>query len=245
MTTKDILVLEETNQSLNAINLIKDGMFWRAYERSAFLLINHFWNDITVNGGYVKAVEQEVYYVGFPEKSLQKNIIDKLPEVGNSRVIEKSERKIVIADVPPIAGFEEWKSSLGMLRQQANDQMQPYYGKLPLYKAVYDFYFQTANLVRNFPRDAQYTMGEQIIKHGLELNIALYNLIQSQKKGYENQVLIHMARADELIENMRFMLRISYDMKLYNIDKYAALSESFESIRKQLTGWHKKIVISE
>ena len=244
MTTKEILALEESNVHFNTIHLIKDGMFWRCYEQSAYLLINHFWNDLTVNGGFVKAVQKEVYYVGFPERSLQK-IFDKLPEVGNSRIVQKNEKRIVIGDVPPIAGFDEWKEGLKLLRRQATDQMKPYYGGLPLYKAVYDFYFQASNLVRNFPRDAQYTIGEKVVTQGLELNLVLYRLMQGQKHGFQNQVEICMSQADELIENLRFLLRISYDMQLFNVDKYVAISESFESIRKQLTGWHKKIVISE
>ncbi|MCL2028569.1 MAG: four helix bundle protein [Bacteroidales bacterium] len=241
MTTKQILELEDRNLHFNHINLVKEGMFWRAYERSAYLFVKHFWHDITVNGGHVKAVQRDVHYVGFPERSLQK-IIDKMPEVGNSRIAQRSETQILIADVPPIAGFDEWKKGLNLLRQQASDQMQPYYGKLPLYKAVYDFYFQAASLVRNFPRDAQHTLGEPIIKHGLELNIVLYRLIKSQKDGFENQVLISTSHADEIIENLRFLFRITYDMKLFNTDRYVSISESFESIRKQLHGWRKRVI---
>ncbi len=240
MTTKQILELEDANLQFNTIHLIKEGLFWRAYERSAYLFSKHFWVDITVNGGYVKSVERDVHYVGFPDRSLQK-VLDKLPEAGNSRVVERSETKIRIDDVPPIEGFEQWKEGLALLRKQATEQMQPYYGKLPLYKAVYDHYFQTANLVRNFPRDAQYTLGEKILKYGLRLNLTLYRMMQSQKKGYQDQVMICMGQVDEIIENLRFLLRISYDMQLFNVDRFSVLSESFESIRKQLSGWYKKM----
>ena len=239
MTTKQITDLEDQNLHMTLIHLHKNGMFWRAYERSAYLFVKHFWQDITVNGSHIKGIGRDVHHVGFPERSLQK-IFDKFPEVGNSRIAQQSENQILIADVPPIAGFDEWKAGLKLLMQQASDQMQPYYGKLPLYKAVYDFYFQVCNLVRNFQRDAQYTIGQKIIDSGVDLNTILYRLMQAQRKGDQIKVHENMAQADETVENLRFLLRIAYDMQLFNTDRYVAISENFESISKQLHGWQKK-----
>ncbi len=244
MTKQEILDFEE-NQT-NLITLVKEGMFWRAYEQSAYLFTRHFWPELKVNGGYVKSAGKEVYYVGFPEVSLQK-IIDKIPEVGDSFLMEQGQNRVTIANVPPVDGFEEWKQGLVLLRDQTNQQMQPYYGKLPLYKAVYDFYFMVVNLTRHFPKDVQYSVGDQLIGYGLELNTQLYRLLKLERN--EEQLVkdtllrcLHdmIRQIDENIETVRFLLRISFDMKLYNVERYADISSSIESIRKQLHGWKKK-----
>ncbi len=230
------------NAQSNLITLVKEGLFWRAYEQSAYLFTRLFWPELKVNGGYVKSAGKEVYYVGFPDASLQK-VLDKIPEVGESFLMEQTASKVTIANVPSVEGFEEWKQGLALLREQANDQMQPYYGKLPLYKAVYDFYFQMVNLTRHFPKDVQYTLGEQILRHGLSLNTQLYRLLKFEKQKSDDsaaQKLTLVSQIDEVVESLRFLLRISFDMKLYNVERYAAISDGVESIRKQLYGWQKK-----
>jgi len=44
MKTQQILDFEQVQNS--QIMLTKEGLFWRAYEQSAYLLKNHFWQDI-------------------------------------------------------------------------------------------------------------------------------------------------------------------------------------------------------
>ncbi|MCL2417564.1 MAG: four helix bundle protein [Bacteroidales bacterium] len=243
MTKQEILTSEQAQHGIIALR--KDGLFWRAYEQSAYLLKNHFWSDLKVNGGHVKAVKQDMYYVGFPEKSLQERILDKLPEVEGSSIIEQTEKKIIIG-CPHIDGFEEWKQSLTNLHEQATEKMQPFYGKLPLYKAVYDLYFKIVNLTRHFPKDVQYTVGDKLINYGLELNTLLYRLLkinkaQTKERQFDAEIQKEsiINEIDEMIEQVRFLLRVSYDLKLYNVENFASISETLESIRKQLYGWQR------
>jgi len=124
------------NQNLGLIVLRRDGMFWRAHEQSAYLLKNHFWSDLKVSWQ-----KNEMLSVGFPAGSLRAKVLDRLPRVEGSFVIEKTETCIRI-QCPSMNGFEEWKQSLIALRELATGRIQPFKGKFPLYKAVYDFYIQ-------------------------------------------------------------------------------------------------------
>ncbi len=123
---------------------------------------------------------------------------------------------------------------------EQDEQMQSDYGKQPLCRAVYDYYFQLVNVVRSFPPDAQYALGEDILSYGLRLNIVIYRMMQAQKNGFQDLMTMSMKQADETIENLRFLIRISYDMKLFNIDRFTTLSEDFESMRKQLHEWYEE-----
>jgi hypothetical protein len=240
MTKQEIINFEQAAKGAT-ITLVKEGMFWRAYEQSAYLFSKLFWPDLKVNGGFVKAVGQEVFYVGFPDASLQGKVLDKLQEVPGSRLLERSENRVIIAGVPAIDGFDVWKASYVLLREQANEQMQPFYGKLPLYKAVYDFFQEMVNLTRHFPKDLQYTLGDKIIEHSLEMNQWLYRTLHLPKDAadYVHMKSRSIERIEELLETVRFLLRTSFDMKLYNVERFAAVSAHIDSIGKQLTGWKK------
>jgi hypothetical protein len=250
MKTQEILNFEQAQSNL--ITLMKDGMFWRAYDQSAFLLINHFWPGLKVNGGPVQAAGgKEVYYVGFPDASLKK-VLDRIPEVGDAFLMEQTNNRISIANVPHIDGFEEWKKGLALLREQAADQMQPYYGQLPLYKAVYDLFFHVITLTRQFPKDMQYTVGGKMIAHVLGINDLLYKLLKTEKKYQTKELeldavsekIILANKIEEMVESLRFLLRASFDLKLYNVERFAELSDRIESVRKQLYGWQKKTTVA-
>jgi hypothetical protein len=240
MTKQEIINFEQAANG-STITLVKEGMFWRAYEQSAYLFTRLFWPDLKVNGGFVKAVGKEVFYVGFPDASLQGKVVDKLPEVPGSRLVSRTDNMVVIAGLPPLEGFDEWKQSYVLLREQANEQMQPFYGKLPLYKAVYDFFQEMVNLTRHFPKDLHYTLGDKIVEHSLEMNLWLYRVLHLPKDAadYPRMKSVSIERIEELLETVRFLLRTSFDMKLYNVERFAGVSAHIDSIGKQLSGWKK------
>jgi hypothetical protein len=248
MPTQTTLPFDQSHPT--QIILLKDGAFWHAHEQSAYLFTRHFWPELKVNGGYVKSVGREVYYVGFPNGSLQK-VLEKIPAVGESFLKEQGVNKIIIANVPHVEGFGEWRRSLTPSRRQVGEQMQSCYEKVPLYKAVY-LYFQMVNLTRHFPEDVRGVVGDGIIREGLELNNLIYCLLKLEKPNVgaglkpaptgtpmdDTKQIIN--QINERIESLRDLLRTSFDMKLYNEERYAAVSGAIESICNQLQEWQKK-----
>ncbi len=70
----------------NNIYLLREGMFYRAYNRSAMRIVTYL-KPFKVNHKYVKTVQQEILYVGFPCSSLpsiKKLAIDKGWQVTDS-----------------------------------------------------------------------------------------------------------------------------------------------------------------
>lgn len=79
MPTIQEMVKFESEVSPGVIRLVKCGEFYRAYNHSAWL----FQCCITehkVMRKYIKALAKNVYYIGFPEKSLFGNIGDRKSE---------------------------------------------------------------------------------------------------------------------------------------------------------------------
>jgi len=61
----------KTEQENTQIVLHKEGLFYRVYERSAFLFVKYI-KEYQVIKKYYKIVKQEVAYLGFPQSSFSK-----------------------------------------------------------------------------------------------------------------------------------------------------------------------------
>lgn len=101
------MVKFEAEAPINTIRLVKSGGFYRAYNHSAWL----FQSCITqykVIRKYAKSLEDNIYYIGFPEKNLFDNIGD--------RVSNKTEYgfDIILKDeeIPNEENYEAWKLSV-------------------------------------------------------------------------------------------------------------------------------------
>lgn len=69
-STSDILSIENSN--ISEIHLYQEGIFWRAYNQSAYLFIQFCDKDFKLSKRFVKLVQQEVLSIGFPASSLDK-----------------------------------------------------------------------------------------------------------------------------------------------------------------------------
>ena len=105
MKIKDILHLEKSN--FNTIILHKEGMFYRAYEKSAHLFTLYI-KEYKVVKKFYKNVNSEVVYLGFPINNL--GIILK---IANKHTVSKQERTIIINDFQfKNEKFVLWKSEI-------------------------------------------------------------------------------------------------------------------------------------
>jgi len=69
MKTEDILTIEEASE--NRINLVRDRLFWQAWNRSAFLFVTHI-KKYQVHKRFIQKVSQDVAWLGFPKNALEK-----------------------------------------------------------------------------------------------------------------------------------------------------------------------------
>ena len=106
----------ENEAALNVIRLVKSGEFYRAYNRSAWL----FQSCITehrVMRKYIKALKEDIFYIGFPEKSLFNNIGER-----NSVKTEYGfDIELSDDELPDSTGYEEWKNMVVTLHSSKGD----------------------------------------------------------------------------------------------------------------------------
>lgn len=106
MRVAEILEIEKTN--FENIYLFKEGFFWRVYEKSAWRFLKNI-REYRVFRKYVKAVKQDIVYLGFPETILQEILSDVETRYAVSHIIRKTDTSIEIQGFPEMSGFELWK----------------------------------------------------------------------------------------------------------------------------------------
>ena len=102
--------------NINCCYLIKEGIFRRCYEYSAWHFIKNI-REYRVFRKYVKAVKQDIVHLDFPESALEK-ILNEAKRKGYN--VEKQNNDIIVlSGFPPIGGqgetdgnFEQWKSEI-------------------------------------------------------------------------------------------------------------------------------------
>ena len=107
MTVKEIIEQELKNK--NSIYLLKEGIFWRVYNQSAMRLCSYL-QSYKVNVKYIKKVQQDLYYCGFPDAFLDK-IIQKAKEKGYE-TNQINEKQIEIKNIANDSiNYDEWRNT--------------------------------------------------------------------------------------------------------------------------------------
>ncbi len=115
MKIKDVLKIEQKNT--NSIFLHKEGLFWRAYERSAYLFTLYI-KVYQITKKFYKNVNSEVVYLGFPNNSL-----NQILQTVNEKNIQKNEKQIIIDNFQlEINKFEQWKNKISIIQNSKSSE---------------------------------------------------------------------------------------------------------------------------
>ena len=108
------------------------------------------------------------------------------------------------------------------------------YNNLPVYKVSYDLLLEVFKIIKLFPREYKYNLGDKIKNEIIDLISNVYKANSS----FDNR-LSKIKNAREQVETLRLYFRLSKDLHLLNIDKFVIVSEKIESLSKQLYSWEK------
>ena len=131
MTIKDIIEMEKIN--LSGITLLKEGMFYRAYNRSAMRMSTKV-RPLKVNKKLIKYVGEMVLYCGFPDNILSE--VRNLCVQKNYGWHVRGETRIDIEGVAMLdEDYEGWvravlKQATGALLSSPKDQRELLAGRI-------------------------------------------------------------------------------------------------------------------
>jgi len=104
---------------------------------------------------------------------------------------------------------------------------------------VYDFLKRTIPHISKFPKNQRYTLGSHIED---KLLFLLGAVIEAQYTKRKYEVL---RRANLDIEQLRYLFRLSYDLRLINTKTYELSSKYLKEIGAQVGGWIKRVKIEK
>lgn len=107
MKIAKILEIEQNNHE--NIILFNEGLFWRAYERSAFRFTKHI-KQYQITKKTIKNVKSDVVHCGFP-----KTVLPEILNLIKNNKIKKEDKQIVIFGFEKSKeDFEKWKNNIAI-----------------------------------------------------------------------------------------------------------------------------------
>jgi len=224
MKTENILTIEENCE--NHINLVRDRLFWQAWNRSAFLFATHIKN-YQVHKRFVQKVSQEVAWLGFPSSALP--MIKEIAIGKGFGFEQKSDDHIIISAVSPTIGYEEWWA--GIVKKKPKpaepDFQFPKNSRdsiLPAYKTAYDLCLHIHRATLKMPREFRYELGARVRSHAMDIveNMHLMaNHVQAKLELTESAAIIHRLRVD---------IRVLKDLHQIGIEQWGFLNQQIENL---------------
>jgi len=104
---------------------------------------------------------------------------------------------------------------------------------LPVYKATYDLLLQMDQAIALFPRAQRFSLGQKMRDEALEI----IRLIYRANGAVPHERLMKIQSMQEHVQALSLFLRLSSDLRILPLKKYAHLIDVCESIGRQLSGW--------
>ena len=109
MKIQVIQKMEEKNTS--SIILMKEGLFWRAHELSAYYFVRNI-QKYSPQKKYYKNINSELAYIGFPDTKLNDMLVKAKKQ--DFEIIKKGSKNIEIKGFKDDGQFVSWKESLSI-----------------------------------------------------------------------------------------------------------------------------------
>lgn len=108
----------------------------------------------------------------------------------------------------------------------------------PLFARSYDFVHWLIPLTTKFPREQRFVVAVRLQNTAFDFMECLYAAIGLASPLHQLQ------RADVLLKQLRFYLRLAHDLQLLTSRRYAHAGRKIEELGRLLGAWMKKVDLS-
>ncbi|MEZ5357127.1 MAG: diversity-generating retroelement protein Avd [Bryobacteraceae bacterium] len=98
---------------------------------------------------------------------------------------------------------------------------------------AYDWTVWILPKVEKFPKSHRFSVGQNLVQHSLDL---LTNLVDASYESRNAEPLTHAVRN---VNRIRFLVRLSKDLKLIGADAYEVAAKGLDEIGRMTGGWRK------
>jgi hypothetical protein len=242
MKTEEILGIEESGE--NRINLVRDRLFWQAWNRSAFLFVTYL-RKYRVHKRFVQKVSQEVAWLGFPKTALAD--IEKVAESKGWVFERKNDDHIIISGVPAANGYEKWWA--GIVKPADSGAASAKIAKaaapskqsqlLPAYKAAYDLCLNVHRATAKMPKEFRYELGARVRGYATDIAESLHLMcgVADARSAAERDTIADCAKT---IHRLRIDIRILNDLRQIGINQWGYLNQQIEGLLECLRAEFRK-----
>jgi len=238
MKTEDILTIEEAAE--NRINLVRDRLFWQAWNKSAFLFVSHI-KKYQVHKRYVQKVSQEVAWLGFPKNALVN--IEKIVKDKGWSFEQKSADHIIISGVPVTSGYEKWWAGIvkpitkivpdNAFVQNVNTDVKPQCAAaqlLPAYKTAYDLCLHVHRATAKMSKEFRYELGARVRGYAMDITENLHLMCNANAGTHTNSKADSITDCANTIHRLRMDIRVLNDLQQIGINQWGFLNEQIENL---------------
>ena len=219
-------IVDRERRSDGTVLLYPEGMFYKAYEQSAFILCTKV-HPFKVSVRELKGMDGSLVSVGFPQSSL--------PRWTAEASVEPYGDGVMAVHLPgdiDLSGFAEWKRSLEPKAAASREKPSPD-RSIPVYGATYRLTVDVTQLCARLERTYRYSLGEQL--RGCLMKTLLDITFASDKE----QRLERIRSARRKVEEAQLCLRLLNDLKAIIDKRYVPFIDATEDIKKQLAAWER------
>lgn len=219
MTYKQILEIEDFN--IDSIYLFHEGIFYRAYEHSAFFF-QKLCHNYKLKRKIIQNVNREVIYLGFPETSLEKWAHKFIREQVNEKLIRLHHRE-TFDEIE----YDRWKDLCEVNVDKRYTPNTVFMEGKPIYRKVQILQHKIIALAKNFSKNFQTPYGTEIKKEAYELAYKI-------RRYYDHADIEELTEAIcEHCDRMAFITQIAAEEKEMSHDNEGFCMELIESVRDQ------------
>jgi len=224
MKTEDILSVEESAD--NRINLVRDRLFWQAWNRSAFLFHTYI-KKYQVHKRFVQKVSQEVAWLGFPKMALAE--IEKTAKANNWHFEQRTPDHITIDGLPMTNGYEKWWAGIVVKKTPEIEPVEPYKQKgnnlYPSYRIAYDLCLHIHRATAKMSKEYRYELGARIRNYSTDAMEILHlaNAVKSDANEYTKN-------CSKAIHKLRIGLRVLKDLHQISVKQWGFLNIQTENV---------------
>lgn len=103
---------------------------------------------------------------------------------------------------------------------------------------TYDMLLYLVPVLNGFPRTQKFMLGDRIQTYVMDILEDLIEAYYSPKSSKK----VHLKQANMKLEKLRYLIRLSKDLKCINFKRYGVISQKVDDIGKSIGGWMKVVV---
>lgn len=107
------------------------------------------------------------------------------------------------------------------------------HAELDIITRVYDLLLWLLPKVEKFPRSHKFTIGDRLENQALDI----LELLLEAKYSWQKRDLLQQANLK--LEQLRFLIRLSKDLKMLSLKSYGHASKLINEVGRQIGGWVK------